>query len=268
MPFNPHLYRYPSRRSAVYAAGGVWATPALADGFGGRSVEKRVFLIVHGFAGSLRETGPLEEFLRIKGFDTYAPLLSGHGKGKKELGGASHRDWLKDVERAYDKLSAEYETITLIGFSMGGLLCANIADRPKVDSVVFINTPVYVWNLRVIAGDVFSALSGGGWGKITGYYGRALTGASLKSGVDFLGLLTKAGALLRRVSKPALILQCVNDETVWPESALYIKRKLSGPAKLKFYNGGCHQVLFDARLKNRVIRDIYKFIGNHNQKLI
>jgi carboxylesterase len=233
----------------------------LAPPHRGDFLKERVVLILHGFAGSRREIETLDEYLKDRGFDTYAPLLSGHGKSRAELGRVSHGHWLRDAERAYEKLDAEYKTITLIGFSMGGLLCAGIAGKPKVDRVVFINTPIYVWNVRVIARNLVNSLRGKTRGWPACYFG-GLKSAGLKSAVDFLRLLSAAKPIFSRLDKPALILQCVDDETVWPESAVYIKRQLGGPAELKLYRGGCHQVLNGGgeSLKRRIFKDIYRFV--------
>jgi carboxylesterase len=188
----------------------------------------------------------------------YTVLLSGHGGTKKDLRRSSYADWVGSVGDAVETLRKEYKRIVLIGFSMGGLLCLHFAHLPEIQRLILINTPIYFWNLKVIFKDVFAGLRHGRFEKIL-YYKKSLLGSSVKTGADFLRLLSKSKKLLGGISKPALVIQCMNDETVRPKSARYIGDRLR--AGLRIYEGGRHQIFSeDSGLRDDVCRDILQFL--------
>jgi esterase/lipase len=219
-----------------------------------------VYLIIHGFAGGTYEIKYLAERLGEKGLDTYTVSLAGHGGTKKDLTASSHVDWIRSAKNAIDKLTPTYKNISLIGFSLGGLISVHLASQPEISKVVFINTPVYFWNLKVIINDIVSGICNKQFEKIM-YYQKSVAGVSIKSGADFLKILSKSKKMFKDVSKPSLILQCINDETVHYKSAKYIKEKIGNYANLHYYDGGCHQVFtVSAELRELVFDDIYKFL--------
>lgn len=217
-------------------------------------------MIVHGFAGSMNEIKYLAEYLLARGLDVHTVLLAGHGGTKKELKKSSCQDWINSVGSAVTALRQEYRRIFLIGFSMGGLINAHFAPLPEVGKVVFINTPIYFWNLKIIATDIISGIHRRSFDKIA-YYKKSVLGASIKSGVDFLKILLMSKKKIASVKKPALVVQCVNDESVYYRSAEYIKNKIGSCADLKYYQGGCHQVFVKSvELRDFICGDIYKFL--------
>jgi len=222
-------------------------------------MKQNIYLLIHGFNGNPDELGYLNKYLREKGLDTRTVLLEGHGDTKKALRKSSHTSWIGSAERIIAELTQEYEYITLIGFSMGGLICANLASMPGIDKIIFINTPIYFWNLKIILGDVVKGLFNRSFVKIS-YYKKSVFGVSIKSSIDFLRILAKSKRKLKDIQNQSLIIQCKNDESVHFKSAKYIKNKIGGNAELRYYDGGCHQVFDDAGLRDLVCDDIYEFI--------
>jgi esterase/lipase len=216
-------------------------------------------LIIHGFNGNPDELGYLNKYLQEKGFDTRTVLLAGHGDTKKALRKSSHTSWIGSAEAAVKELTQEYEHINLIGFSMGGLICANLASMPGIDKIVFINTPIYFWNLKIILNDVVKSVFNRNFEKIA-YYKKSVLGVSVKSSVDFLRILAKSKQAFKNIQNQSLIIQCKNDESVHFKSAGYIKKKIGDNAELKYYNGGCHQVFDDIALRDLVCGDIHTFL--------
>jgi len=226
----------------------------------GQSKKDNAYLIIHGFGGSIHEIEYLAAYLKDRGFDTYTVLLAGHGKSKKELSASSYRDWIQSVKTSIDGLTGEYECINLLGFSLGGLICAHFASLEQVKRIVFINTPVYLWNVKLIVQDITHGLYHGKPEKIS-YYKKSVGNVSVKSGVDFLRMLNKTKKLFQAIPRPSLILQCKGDETAYYKSAEFIKGKIGRGANILYYDGGCHQVFKDApELRDRLCGDIYKFL--------
>ena len=220
-----------------------------------------VFLIVHGFGGDISEIDYLYQFLLENGLNADTVLLSGHGKSKKDLRKSTPEDWINSVEEKINLLALQYENIVLIGFSAGGLICTHFTHIKHIKKIVFINTPVYFWNIRVISKDIFASLKEKNFEQIK-YYRNSLLGTSLKSGVDFLKLLYSSKKLFIKIKTPLLILQCKNDESVRHRSAEYINNRAKS-SKVILYDGGCHQIFSKSpELRDRVCCDIYRFLVN------
>ena len=219
-----------------------------------------VFLIIHGFGGGTYEIEYLVKHLQEKGLDTYTVSLAGHGGTKKELTASSHVDWIQSAGKAIDELRLKYRNISLVGFSLGGLISVHFASLPEIRKIVFINTPIYFWNIKIILNDIISGVYHREYEKIV-YYQKSVSGVSIKSSADFLRILSQSKRMFKDISKPSLILQCINDESVHYKSAEYIKEKIGNYADLHYYNGSCHQVFtVSVDLRDLVCDDIYKFL--------
>ena len=148
---------------------------------------------------------------------------------------------------------------------MGGLICAHFASLPEINKIVFINTPIYFWNLKIILSDVVTGILSRQFDKIV-YYGKSVGTVSAKSGIDFLRLLAKSKQRLKEVQNRSLILQCMNDESVHFKSAKYIKKKIGANAELRYYDGGCHQLFTKSvELRDLACGDIYNFLNQRKQ---
>lgn len=117
----------------------------------------RAVLVIHGFTGAPPEIEPIATRLAADGFRVRAPLLPGHGTNIDDLNTTTEGDWERAARRELDDL---YERtgapVSLVGFSMGGLLALLLAaDAPeRVRSVAVLATPFHfpsVWT-RVALG--------------------------------------------------------------------------------------------------------------------
>jgi len=224
-------------------------------------------IIIHGFGGNPGELAYLTDFIRTKGLNTHVVTLAGHGGTRKQLAATNHEDWIQSVKIEIKKLMDSYDKINLVGFSMGGLIAVNMVSifgKDKIGKVVFINTPIYFWNLKIIAKDVLGNIAGRRKGKIS-YYVNAASKTGIKSGINFLKIRSQTKRLLKNAKGDympvSLILQCTHDESVRYKSAKYLKAKLGPSAHLKCYEGGCHQVFARTlHLRDIVCDDICNFI--------
>ena len=115
MPFQPD-YDVPEERRA-------YTFPAKPrEGW-----ERVAVLMLHGFMGSPASTRPMAEFLSEQGITVRCPLLSGHGNLPYRIHGASHKQWVEEVEEAYALLAQERDQVFIIGHSMGAVLSAHLA---------------------------------------------------------------------------------------------------------------------------------------------
>lgn len=155
------------------------------------------YLIIHGYNGGLFEIEYLAEHLLAKGLDVHTVLLAGHGDSRSQLRKSSHSDWIDSVRQAVEILQKEYRQVVFIGFSMGGLIGVHLTSLPGAAGIVFINTPVYYWNLRVVLRDIIRVKCD----RIR-YYIKSITGVSLKSNNEFLRLLRKTKKMFDGIKIP------------------------------------------------------------------
>jgi len=217
-------------------------------------------ILIHGFGGCPKELNFLNDFLRKHGLNSHVITLTGHGGTKKDLHQTSYNDWINSAKAEVAKLAANNNKINLIGFSMGGLICIRLAQMFNVNKLVLINTPIFFWNLPLIAKRVMQDLLSGTRENIK-YYFRSSAKISIKSSIDFLKILFTTLPLIKCVRSKTLILQCTEDETVYYRSAFYLKRAIGKRTKLLLFKGGCHLVFVnDIMLREKYSKHIYNFL--------
>jgi carboxylesterase len=216
-------------------------------------MEKMGILLLHGFAGNPDEVGPLREFLAERGYRMECPLLPGHGETKSELSKTSHEDWILAAEQAYHRLSKECESVVAVGFSMGGLLAANLWNY-KLKGFVTVNTPVFYWNPKIIAANLFSD-----FGRYRKKYLDASTDKSLSSLVEFLRLLAKTKPMFGNITCRTLVVQALDDDTVHYKSADYILKKVRAEKTVCLLPKGGHMIFY-SKSGSEVCKAIERFL--------
>lgn len=226
-------------------------------------MKKRAVLIIHGFGGNEEEILYLHKHLEAENVASFWIRLTGHDGDKKSFSKATYQHWIADVERKLAELEQEYEAITCIGFSMGGLLTIQVADRQSVDQLILCNTPIYLYNLNVITKDVVAGVV---YKKeeLLEYYFDSATETSINACLEFLSLLYRTKKKLKKKiqwknKKKILVLQNRTDETTYYKSAYYLAKHSNAQVTLKLYEGGRHQ-LFLGENKELVVADIETFI--------
>ncbi|AGK55631.1 alpha/beta hydrolase [Bacillus sp. 1NLA3E] len=102
-------------------------------------------LLSHGFLGTPQSVRELGKLLNKFGFTVYAPRLSGHGTSIYDIEEAKYSDWLKDLEAGYLKLKETCHDVFIVGQSMGGALCLQLAAKfPDIKGVLTINAALHV----------------------------------------------------------------------------------------------------------------------------
>lgn len=226
-------------------------------------MENRAVLIVHGFGGNENEILYLHNYLKEHSIHSFWLRLAGHAGKKESLSQIVYQDWLADVEGKIKELEKDYEKITCVGFSMGGLLSIQLSKRPSIDQLVLCNTPIYLYNIPVIFSDIGKAIFFKDKEKRNYYFG-SVTETSFKACFQFLSLLTLTKRRLKKGLKQSLeenilILQNKRDETTYYKSANYILKAANQKARLKLYPRGTHQ-LFLSENRDQAVKDILTFI--------
>lgn len=99
-------------------------------------------VFVHGIGGSPVQFAPMAEFLFGRGYDCMALLLPGHGSDASAFCHTPFGAWRSHIFQAIDTIAKQYRKVSLIGHSLGGLLCLEYAAANDIDGIILINTPL------------------------------------------------------------------------------------------------------------------------------
>jgi carboxylesterase len=88
---------------------------------------KEAVLLLHGFTGIPRELSKVGDALATQDYACYAPRYPGHGTDRADFLSTGAEDWLRRAIDAYLDLRSEYETVHVLGHSMGGLIATIVA---------------------------------------------------------------------------------------------------------------------------------------------
>ena len=101
-------------------------------------------LLFHGFSDEPGTLRPLAEYLfRYLDMDIHIPLLAGHGSTMEEFRNVSFRSWVRQAQTAAEELIQQYGSVTVGGFSMGGLLALEAAaDFPQIRQTLLLAPPL------------------------------------------------------------------------------------------------------------------------------
>jgi carboxylesterase len=203
-------------------------------------MEKRHCLMLHGFTGGPYELTPLAEHLTGLGAICHVPTLPGHDPELRNLGQVEWNDWLEAASLEAMKLTNLYGEIDLVGFSMGGLLSAYIANRFPVRRMVLLNAAVFYFSPLRFVKDVVRRIVTDDW---TGWSKFKKT--PLKATRQFVKLNKQIRPELPNITVPTFIAQGGQDGIIHPRSALYLYRQLQGEKEIEFFSGSRHMICLE-----------------------
>lgn len=221
--------------------------------------DKICCLLIHGFAGSVREVSPLAEYLSEKGYATSCVRLSGHTGNKSDLAGSDNESWIRSAEEALLDRGSSGERLFLIGFSMGGLIAIHLAQKYRLDGIVTLNMPIYYWDVRKFLNYLSKDFRTGRFETLKRYF-RSSIDMPLEAVFNFRALLEKTKPLLRKTSCPLSIHQSLEDDVVHSKSAEFIYQNAgSKKKKVKYYPGAGHMICHSSA-SGEVFRDVEVFL--------
>ncbi len=216
-------------------------------------------MIIHGFGGGRFEIEPLKSFLNDQGYETYCPLLAGHERGRRELASAEYHQWIDSAQEGYDILKSKCSKVIIIGFSMGGLIGVNLLKNNEAAGLVTLSTPVWFWDFKIIAGNIFDDIRKRRKASIKRYV-RSVVRIPLTACLNFQKLLSKTKPMFKEVNVPCLIVQGKRDDTARWQSADYIHRHVKSDKKeLKYFDDAPHLICCYEN-SQKVFEDILAFI--------
>ena len=93
-------------------------------------------LLLHGFEATPQILREMAQRLADAGISSRAILFPGHGTTVAEFAASRRADWVAAAEQAYDDMVQQHRVVYVIGFSMGGTVALNLAERRDVAGVV------------------------------------------------------------------------------------------------------------------------------------
>ncbi len=221
-------------------------------------------LLIHGFGGSPEEVNPLAEYLHDKGITTLSPVLKGHTGKKSDLQGVSYKQWIESGKNAFYELSRRCKDIFVIGFSMGGLVAANLPYSRQIKGIATLNTPIYPCNLSGMLKNLIMDIKNGTFEHLR-YYALSSAKFPFSTLLEFLKFLHNTKPKFKDLRYPLFVAQALEDDVVQPKSAVYIHRHASSVSKtLKFYRGASHLICYSAAA-SKVFSDVLSFIQRHSR---
>src|SRR6185436_13940143 len=76
-------------------------------------------LLLHGFGDTPQTLSLLARRLAKSGYGVYAPLLPGHGRSMDAFRKSRADEWINAARDALSRMRDRYQTVSVVGLSMG-----------------------------------------------------------------------------------------------------------------------------------------------------
>ncbi|NHN30763.1 alpha/beta hydrolase [Paenibacillus agricola] len=217
-------------------------------------MESRHCLMLHGFTGGPYELTPLAEHLTSLGEICHVPTLPGHESDLRSLGQTQWKEWIVAASDEASRLTTLYGEIDLVGFSMGGLLSAYIANRFPIRRLVLLNAAVYYFSPLRFVKDVVRRIRTDDWA-----HWSKVKRTPLKATQQFIALNKQMRPELPQIKVPTLIAQGGMDGIIHPKSAQYLYRQLQGEKQLEIFADARHLICLEPGAQD-VFRSVERFL--------
>ncbi len=105
---------------------------------------QHAIICYHGYTGYPGELMLPARILYESGFDVFIPRYPGHGTSGEDFMKSTSTDWVNKAIEAYREIEGEYDTIGLIGHSMGGLIALKVAYEVKHIHKIVLYAPALI----------------------------------------------------------------------------------------------------------------------------
>jgi len=101
-------------------------------------------LLLHGYQGYPGEMSYLGLKFYNSNYDVYCPRYPGHGVNQEDFIKTKSEDWLSVARSSVGYLKKEYESVYVVGHSMGSLIATIIAKEFDIEKVALIAPAFYI----------------------------------------------------------------------------------------------------------------------------
>jgi carboxylesterase len=211
-------------------------------------------LLSHGFTGSPASLRPWGEYLAGQGYAVSIPRLPGHGTTWQEMNATTWESWSAEVERAFETLANQVDTVFVCGLSMGGGLALRLAaDHPdRVSGLVLVNPAVGTNRLDVklllpVLKHVLASMPGiANDIKKPGVDEHGYTKTPLRAAASMMKGYKQLRPDLGQITCPVLLYRSTVDHVVDPSSArIILARVASGDTREESLENSYHVATLD-----------------------
>lgn len=226
----------------------------------------RGVLLIHGFTGAPAEMRLLGDYLHDQGYTVLGPRLAGHGTSPADMARTTWHHWYADVENGYHLLRGMCGEVSVAGLSMGALLAFKLAAEYPVAKIASVNAPIFINDRRLPLLPFYRLFRKFERQEkhclaVNERYAIAYDSIPLSCLGSLLNFIRHVDRLLPLVDRPTLVVQSRRDQTVRPDSAPYIYRRLGcRDKKLVWLERSGHVATVDVE-HEQVYRDIGAFFA-------
>ena len=240
--------------------------------------------MLHGLGANSIELTRLAKDLHAQNFSVVAPNISGYCYGSPVT---TWPQWLDQVQAHYGQLRQTYQSVSVVGLSMGATLAMALAQREDLTAAVFLSTalaydgwsmPWYQFLSRYASWIPFASRYSF---RETEPYGvknqemRAMIKRAMdknhlsESGVDVLpvkylqegqGLIKSVRSHISEVSCPSLFIHAIDDETVHVCNADWAYQNISAADKEILYLGDSYHMITVDNERETVSQETSRFL--------
>ncbi|MGM0409846.1 MAG: alpha/beta hydrolase [Bacillota bacterium] len=235
----------------------------------------KAILLIHGFTGIPYEMKYLADNIYINtNYTIYVPRLPGHGTNTQDFRESSANDWLRKSYDSYLKLKSEYDNVSVIGLSMGGLISLLIAAKFEIEKLITISpalntynpfdklTPILKYFIPKIKQKTGLERIKNSEDKEEEFYHRNYHLYHYTSQIaELVKVMKLTKKNLANVTVPTLILASEADKLVPISAAQKIKRKISSVYKEIFIFEKAKYVICNSEKKEKCIKKTLEFLS-------
>ncbi len=94
-------------------------------------------LMLHGLSGSNLEVARIAQSLHARGFSVFAPNIEGYCFDTQTT---PWQDWIEKAKEHLERMLTRYETVSVLGLSMGATLALALAEQENIASMALLGT--------------------------------------------------------------------------------------------------------------------------------
>lgn len=210
------------------------ALPLYLEGTNGKAV-----LIIHGYNGYPGEMYELGRRINAEGYTVALPRLPGHGTNGADFRKTNHRVWLDYITNEYMNLKSRFESVTITGLSMGGVLSLLLAERFRPEKIILLAPAMSIGNKVFYLSPIiklFIRKIGRPWEPAPSddedriFMGKEYWSNLLTSNIaSLLTLMRKAGKRLSLIECPVYCMLSETDELVALDAGDIIEKGVKSP---------------------------------------
>ncbi|QPA56183.1 alpha/beta hydrolase [Lysinibacillus sphaericus] len=222
-------------------------------------------LLLHSFTSHTRDMKKVATKLHEKGYTCYVPLYRGHGQKPELLVQYEVEDWWQDVLKAHQFLLDEgYQTISVIGLSIGGIFTLKLAQLKKLQQIIVLSVPInkepaqlkqriidYAYNYKHIEGKSAS--------QVTDEM-KPFSDMPLDAMIAFQHFIIETMQQLEKITIPIAIFYGKRDEDLYAYSADTIYQRVHSARKHKRGFENSKHLMTLGREQDEILQEIMSFL--------